>query len=192
MFSFKLFGGASIEGADGPLTGRVAQRRRLGLLALLATSPETGVSRDKLRTSSPTISISAAAIIGTAERKRICCNPRGSSSAPSSATRLRARGPASPTPTPCSHSMITYRPRRRIQTRSTPRTARSPSILRSPRRTPRSGTSHSTTTGVVRHTRRWGAQRTPSRLAPRDRVVPWQRNQRCCAGARLQRDRQSQ
>ncbi|MGH7577335.1 MAG: AfsR/SARP family transcriptional regulator, partial [Longimicrobiales bacterium] len=48
MFSFKLFGGASIEGADGPLTGRVAQRRRLGLLALLAASPETGVSRDKL------------------------------------------------------------------------------------------------------------------------------------------------
>lgn len=48
MFSFRLFGGASIEGADGPLTGRVAQRRRLGLLALLAASPETGVSRDKL------------------------------------------------------------------------------------------------------------------------------------------------
>jgi TolB-like protein/DNA-binding SARP family transcriptional activator/Tfp pilus assembly protein PilF len=48
MFSSKLFGGASIEGADGPLTGRVAQRRRLGLLALLAASPERGLSRDKL------------------------------------------------------------------------------------------------------------------------------------------------
>lgn len=48
MFSLKLFGGASIEGPGGPLTGSAVQRRRLGLLALLAAAPERGVSRDKL------------------------------------------------------------------------------------------------------------------------------------------------
>ena len=48
MFSLKLLGGASIEGPDGPVTGSAVQRRRLGLLALLATAPERGISRDKL------------------------------------------------------------------------------------------------------------------------------------------------
>src|SRR5690606_32746896 len=33
---------------DGPVTGSAVQRRRLGLLALLAAAPERGVSRDKL------------------------------------------------------------------------------------------------------------------------------------------------
>ncbi len=47
MYSLRLFGGASIEGPDGPLTGRAAQRHRLALLALLATSPR-GLTRDKL------------------------------------------------------------------------------------------------------------------------------------------------
>src|SRR5690554_2138964 len=48
MFSLKLLGGASIEGPDGPVTGSAVQRRRLGLLALLAAAPERGISRDKL------------------------------------------------------------------------------------------------------------------------------------------------
>jgi TolB-like protein/DNA-binding SARP family transcriptional activator/Tfp pilus assembly protein PilF len=47
MFSLRLLGGASIEGPDGPLTGRAAQRHRLALLALLAVRPR-GVTRDKL------------------------------------------------------------------------------------------------------------------------------------------------
>ena len=47
MFSLKLFGGASIEGPEGPLTGRAAQRHRLALLALLAATPR-GMTRDKL------------------------------------------------------------------------------------------------------------------------------------------------
>jgi TolB-like protein/DNA-binding SARP family transcriptional activator/Tfp pilus assembly protein PilF len=47
MYRLKLFGGASIEGPDGPLTGQPVQRRRLALLALLAAS-RRGVSRDKL------------------------------------------------------------------------------------------------------------------------------------------------
>lgn len=46
-FSLKLLGGASIEGPDGPVTGRAAQRHRLALLALLAASPR-GMTRDKL------------------------------------------------------------------------------------------------------------------------------------------------
>ncbi len=46
-FSLKVLGGASIEGPDGPLTGRAAQRHRLALLALLAADPR-GMTRDKL------------------------------------------------------------------------------------------------------------------------------------------------
>ncbi len=48
MFSLKLFGGTSLEGPDGPLTGRAAQRHRLALLALLATARNGGTSREKL------------------------------------------------------------------------------------------------------------------------------------------------
>lgn len=47
MLSLRVFGGASIEGPEGPLTGRAAQRHRLALLALLAASPR-GMTRDKL------------------------------------------------------------------------------------------------------------------------------------------------
>ena len=50
MFSLKLFGGATIEGPTGPLVGRVAQRRRLALLAVLAVGRQRPVSRDKLLT----------------------------------------------------------------------------------------------------------------------------------------------
>lgn len=42
----RFFGGASIDGPAGPLTGRAAQRHRLGLLALLAI--QRRLTRDKL------------------------------------------------------------------------------------------------------------------------------------------------
>lgn len=48
MFRLELFGSARIEGPDGPVTGRAVQRRRLGLLALLAVAGERGHTRDKL------------------------------------------------------------------------------------------------------------------------------------------------
>jgi DNA-binding SARP family transcriptional activator/TolB-like protein len=48
MFSLKLFGGVSLSGESGPLTGPAVQRRRLALLSLLASAPEGGVSREKL------------------------------------------------------------------------------------------------------------------------------------------------
>ena len=48
MFFLRLLGGVSLEGPSGPLTGRVVQRRRLALLALLAAEGEKGCSRDKL------------------------------------------------------------------------------------------------------------------------------------------------
>ncbi|MGH7447823.1 MAG: BTAD domain-containing putative transcriptional regulator, partial [Longimicrobiales bacterium] len=48
MFSLKLLGGASLWGDAGPLTGPVVQRHRLALLALLATSRNAAVSRDRL------------------------------------------------------------------------------------------------------------------------------------------------
>ena len=48
MHRIKLLGGAAIETADGPLTGRAVQRRRLALLALLAAARSRGMSRDKL------------------------------------------------------------------------------------------------------------------------------------------------
>ena len=48
MFFVRLLGGVSLEGPSGPLTGRVVQRRRLALLALLAAEGGKGCSRDKL------------------------------------------------------------------------------------------------------------------------------------------------
>jgi DNA-binding SARP family transcriptional activator/TolB-like protein len=48
MLSLKLFGGVSLTGDDGPLTGPAAQRRRIALLALLAAASEGGMSREKL------------------------------------------------------------------------------------------------------------------------------------------------
>jgi len=48
-FHLRLFGSPSIEREGGPpLTGRVAQRHRLALLALIATAPLARLSRDKL------------------------------------------------------------------------------------------------------------------------------------------------
>ncbi|CAN5704490.1 hypothetical protein BH23GEM8_BH23GEM8_04770 [soil metagenome] len=46
MPSLKLFGGASVETPDGPLTGRAAQRHRIALLALLVT--RRAIGREKL------------------------------------------------------------------------------------------------------------------------------------------------
>jgi len=48
MFSLKLLGGVTVEGPAGPLVGRVAQRRRLALLAVLAAGRHRPVSRDHL------------------------------------------------------------------------------------------------------------------------------------------------
>ncbi|MBR9988149.1 MAG: tetratricopeptide repeat protein [Gemmatimonadetes bacterium] len=48
MFRLKLFGSASIDGPAGRVTGRAVQRRRLGLLALLAVAGERGMTRDRL------------------------------------------------------------------------------------------------------------------------------------------------
>lgn len=48
MFNLKLFGGAVVEGPDGPLSGRIAQRRQLALLAYLSLQGERPTSRDKL------------------------------------------------------------------------------------------------------------------------------------------------
>lgn len=48
MFSLKLLGGALIEGPQGPLGGRVSQRRRLALLSMLALGRGRPVTRDKL------------------------------------------------------------------------------------------------------------------------------------------------
>lgn len=48
MFFFRALGHASLEGPTGTIGGRVVQRRRLALLALLATAGNAGRSRDKL------------------------------------------------------------------------------------------------------------------------------------------------
>jgi TolB-like protein len=44
----RLFGGATIETPDGPLTGRAVQRHRLALVALLATARRGARGRDHL------------------------------------------------------------------------------------------------------------------------------------------------
>ena len=46
MLRLKTFGGLWLEADEGPPTGAAAQRRRLVLLALLATAGEKGMSRD--------------------------------------------------------------------------------------------------------------------------------------------------
>jgi TolB-like protein/DNA-binding SARP family transcriptional activator/Flp pilus assembly protein TadD len=47
VFTLETFGGLSLRGADGPITTRAGQRRRLALLAVLAAERRP-VSRDKL------------------------------------------------------------------------------------------------------------------------------------------------
>lgn len=48
MLRLTTFGGVSLFRGDENLTGAVTQRRRLGILVLLAASGATGVSRDKV------------------------------------------------------------------------------------------------------------------------------------------------
>ena len=43
-----MFGGLTLEGADGPVTGRPAQHRRLAVLALLAPQRAAMVSREQV------------------------------------------------------------------------------------------------------------------------------------------------
>lgn len=50
MHCLTLFGGLRIENADGAMPGRASQRRRLALLALLASPPGHRTARDKLST----------------------------------------------------------------------------------------------------------------------------------------------
>jgi DNA-binding SARP family transcriptional activator len=48
MFTLRLLGGASLDGPDGPVSGRAAMRQRVALLALLAVEHPRPVSREKL------------------------------------------------------------------------------------------------------------------------------------------------
>ncbi|MGH7572320.1 MAG: BTAD domain-containing putative transcriptional regulator [Gemmatimonadota bacterium] len=48
MYTLKLLGGATLEDHGRPLAGRIVQRRRLALLALLASSNGRPASREKL------------------------------------------------------------------------------------------------------------------------------------------------
>ena len=48
MFTLKVLGGAALEGPDGPVGGRPAQKRRLALLALLSMSRTNRLGREKL------------------------------------------------------------------------------------------------------------------------------------------------
>ena len=48
MFSLRLFGGVTLVGPSGPLSGPAAQQRRLALLAVLVACGDKGCSRDKL------------------------------------------------------------------------------------------------------------------------------------------------
>ena len=48
LLSLRLLGGVALSGPGGPVTGRAAHKRRLGLLARLALAPQRTLSRDKL------------------------------------------------------------------------------------------------------------------------------------------------
>ena len=47
-FSLTVLGGASLEGADGPVRGRAAHKRRVALLAVLASARGRAVSRERI------------------------------------------------------------------------------------------------------------------------------------------------
>src|SRR5438105_15647015 len=47
-FRLRTFGGLSLTGESGPVTGAAAQRRKLALLAVLAPGGQRGISRDRL------------------------------------------------------------------------------------------------------------------------------------------------
>jgi DNA-binding SARP family transcriptional activator len=47
-FRFRTLGGVSLEGPDGPVTGRAVQRRRLAVLSLLAAAPSATLGRDQI------------------------------------------------------------------------------------------------------------------------------------------------
>ncbi len=47
-FTLRLLGGASLSDDMGPVVGQAAQKRRVGLLALLALAPNASISRDKV------------------------------------------------------------------------------------------------------------------------------------------------
>jgi len=46
-YTLRLLGGISLDGPDGPLTGKVVQPRQSALLAVLAAAQDKGISRDK-------------------------------------------------------------------------------------------------------------------------------------------------
>src|SRR5205085_1387695 len=48
VYTLRAFGGLSLQGPDGLVTGAAVQRRKLALLTLLAVAGERGQSRDKL------------------------------------------------------------------------------------------------------------------------------------------------
>lgn len=48
MYTLRLFGSPLLEGPDGPLSGRVVQKRRIALLAFLARAERRTVTRDRL------------------------------------------------------------------------------------------------------------------------------------------------
>jgi DNA-binding SARP family transcriptional activator/tetratricopeptide (TPR) repeat protein len=48
MVTLRLLGSVALEGDEGPVAGRSAQRRRLAILALLSTAPRQTLSRDRI------------------------------------------------------------------------------------------------------------------------------------------------
>jgi DNA-binding SARP family transcriptional activator/TolB-like protein len=48
VYTARFFGGATVEGPDGPLAGRIAQRRQLALVAVLSRHIDRPVARDRL------------------------------------------------------------------------------------------------------------------------------------------------
>lgn len=47
-YRFRTLGSVSLEGPDGPVTGRATQQRRLAVLSLLATAPSATLRRDQI------------------------------------------------------------------------------------------------------------------------------------------------
>jgi DNA-binding SARP family transcriptional activator/TolB-like protein len=48
VFTLNLFGGIALAGPEGPLAGRVSQRRRLAVLAILGVAHDRGLRRERI------------------------------------------------------------------------------------------------------------------------------------------------
>ncbi|MDX1646511.1 MAG: hypothetical protein R3304_05155 [Longimicrobiales bacterium] len=82
MYTFRLFGTPTVEGPEGPVSGRVTQKRQLALLAVLARAERRTMTRDRLMAMFCPESSSKRARHSIADAVWVVRNELGASSSP--------------------------------------------------------------------------------------------------------------